>query len=339
MKIIANIFKKSYLRFSLFMLSVLLLVGLEIWDSFSPPPAQDWIATNFQKIQVADPTDFAFAVFSDNKNSHSVFEKLLADIDRDPKISFVMDIGDMVYDGEKEKYSYFLNQIRSHLHKPLLTAVGNHELKENGRGLYYEVFGPFYYSFQIGKTYFIVLDDANGENVDWWQRRWLEEELTRAQTCEQRVVFMHVPLYDPRSGLHYCLPEGAADDLVHLFKKYNVTHIFSSHIHGFFQGEWNGIPYTITGGAGAELREHDPQHYFFHYIKVQIQDGELRTEPKSPSTPAWDDRVAYLVWLYLYAFMRIHGIELALFLIIASLVVPAYRAFTRKPGGKPSKDP
>ena len=328
MKDLLKIIKEHSLRFILFMSSVLLLTGIEIWDHFSPPPARDWIATNLERIQVTDPANFSFAVFGDNKNSHSVFDNLLDHINRDPEISFAVDIGDMVYDGEKEKYRYFLNQIQDHLRKPLLTAIGNHELRESGRGLYHEIFGPFYYSFQIGKACFTILDDANGDGLDRWQKRWLEKELTRAQTCEQRLVFMHVPLYDPRGDIyHHCLPEWAADELARLFGKYHVTHIFSSHIHGYYQGQWNGVPYHITGGAGAELYGNDPRHYFFHYLKVQVHDGELKIEVKPLPSPEyeWIDRMAYLVWLYLYAFLRIHGIELGLLLIITTLAIPAYR--------------
>jgi len=68
-----------------------------------------------------------------------------------------------VQDGRKEKFRFFINQIKQ-LNKPLLTAIGNHELRKNGRANYYELFGRFYYSFHIGNAYFIVLDDANQKN-------------------------------------------------------------------------------------------------------------------------------------------------------------------------------
>lgn len=321
------------MRFFLIILSVLLLAGIEVRDYFSVPPARDWLATNLKEIQSNDSDNFSFAVFGDNKNSHSVFENLLDVVDSDPGISFAMGIGDMVFDGEKEKYRYFLEQIRSHLHKPLLTVLGNHELKDDGRALYYEIFGPFYYSFQLGKTSFIVLDDANEKGLDSWQKGWLEGELIRAQNSKQRLIFMHVPLYDPTGGTHHhCLPKSAADELALLFAKYNVTHIFASHVHGYFQGVWNGIPYTITGGAGAELWGNDPNHFFFHYIAVRIHDEELQIEVKHLPSPAYENiaRMAYLVWLYVYALLRIHGIELALVLIIAGLAAPAYRLVAGK---------
>lgn len=45
------------------------------------------------------------------------------------------------------------------------------EFYANGRGNYYDIFGPFYYSFTVGPGYFIVLDDADGGGIDRWQTR------------------------------------------------------------------------------------------------------------------------------------------------------------------------
>ena len=75
---------------------------------------------------------------------------------------------------------------------------------------------------------------------------------------------MHVPPYDPRGGRHqHFLPEKASEKLIKLFRKYAVTHIFASHIHGYFEGKWGDIPFTITGGAGATLRGYEHRSIFF----------------------------------------------------------------------------
>lgn len=156
----------------LFFFCLLLLMIFEVWNHFSALPVHDWIATNLQKDQTRDPNDFSFAVFGDNKNSHATFERLLKQVDHEPDVAFATDLGDLVYDGEKQKYRYFFNQVRSNLTLPLLTAIGNHELRENGRGLYYEIFGPFFYSFRIARNYFIVLDDADEKGLDLCLSRW-----------------------------------------------------------------------------------------------------------------------------------------------------------------------
>lgn len=333
LRIVRNEFRAHPLRMGVLGLCILLLVAMEAWESFSSLPAQDWLAINLRQIRIHDPAEFSFAVFGDNKNSHTVFERLLKQVDHDPGIAFAMDLGDLVYDGEKEKYRFFLKQVRENLSLPLLTAIGNHELREKGRGLYYAIFGPFYYSFHIGGAYFIVIDDADEKGLGIWQLRWLEQELRKAQAFQTRFVFMHVPLFDPRGGLcHHCLPEKAAGQLADLFRRYGVTHIFTSHIHGYFSGQWRGVPYTITGGGGAKLVGTDPSHYFYHYLGVRVKSGEVDVQVKRIRSPDYDwlDRLAFIAWLYLYAWIRFHGIEAALLILAGGMLLLTLGSPARK---------
>jgi hypothetical protein len=40
---------------------------------------------------------------------------------------------------------------------------------------------------------------------------------------------------------------------------------------------WEGISYTITGGAGGKLQGNDPEHFFHHYVKVHVDNGKVMT--------------------------------------------------------------
>lgn len=316
--------KRYPIESSLLILCILLLAGVGVWGRFSPLPARDWNTANLTEIKVADPNNFSFAVFGDNRNSSTVFENLLKLIDHDPDIAFAISLGDMVQDGEKERYLYFFNQVKRYLGLPLLTALGNHEIRGKGRQLYREIFGRFYYSFRIGGNYFIVLDDANGKGLTPKEKQWLEDELGKSQDCHIRIAFMHFPLYDPSGeGDHHSLPEKSAEDLAGVFLKHRISHIFASHIHGYFEGQWKGIPYTITGGAGAELERDDSGHYLFHFLKVHIRNGGVDVEVKHVPSPnyEWMGRSIYALWLYIHTFLRIHWIETALFLVAGGLVI------------------
>lgn len=340
MRLIFNLFRvlkalsrRHPVKFALFYLCLLLLIGVEVWFNFAGLPTQNWIAENLRKIRVEDSNDFSFAVFGDNKMSHTIFPGLLRKVDQDQDIKFALDIGDLVFDGEMEKYRYFINQVKENITKPFLTAIGNHELRGKGRGLYYELFGPFYYSFQIGKTYFIVLDGADETGLDAWQQAWLERELKQAREYTSRFVFMHVPLFDPRGGRrHHCLPEKEARSLLGLFKRYNVSHVFASHIHAYYKGQWQGIPYTITGGAGGELVGKDPKHDFFHYLKVSVKGNtvDVTVQPIPSPDYEWLDRFGTIVWLYVFSFVRFHGIQLALFLLMVYLLGAVLRTEQRE---------
>jgi 3',5'-cyclic AMP phosphodiesterase CpdA len=201
----------------------------------------------------------------------------LKDINYRKEMSFAIDVGDLVSSGKRRFFRQFLKEVQGNLAIPLITAIGNHDLNKGSSDCYREVFGETYYSFRIGQNYFIVLYATTESRFDKTERQWLEEELKKAQTSKARFVFMHVPPFDPRGdGFHKCLKDG--EDLLGLFRRYKVTHLFASHIHGYFSGVWEGVPYTITGGAGARLQGNDPNHFFHHYVTVHVQQGAAKTE-------------------------------------------------------------
>ncbi len=280
---------------------------------------------NFQQINniVKNKNYFSFAVFGDNKNSTRVFEQIINRINKG-RYLFSIDDGDLVYDGELQKYRFFLDQIKD-IKIPFLTVVGNHEIKESGRANYYDIFGRFYYSFAVGENYFIILDDANEVSVDPWQLKWLEDELIRSQKYRYRFVFMHVPLFDPREGVrtqgHSLKDFKNAMYLNSLFDKYNVTMVFASHIHGYFTGKWGSTPFIITGGAGAELLGTDKKHYFYHYIDVKISKKGVSYSVVHLKTPnSFYSILFHDLWIYFYSFIVIHFWDIILILSLVYLV-------------------
>ncbi len=250
-------------------------IAFEFWDRYLPSAVHNRNVMEISRIKV-DPTEFSFAVFGDHKGHGHTLRPLLQDVSYNKQIAFAMDLGDLVRSGRKWFFQRFLREIKKNLTVPLLVAIGNHDLYRGSKN-YRNIFGPTYYSFQIGQNYFIVLDASTISGFDKVEHRWLEDELKKSQLSNIRLVFMHVPPFDPREGKGYkCLADGK--DLLELFSRYQVTHLFCSHIHGYFSGIWGGVPYTITGGAGAGLQGTDPEHFFHHYVKVHISDGKIETE-------------------------------------------------------------
>jgi len=274
-------------------LCVFAMVGLGYAAETATLPARQWNQENLNKIKGLPAGPLSFAVMGDNRDNPAVFGRVLKKVDGDSNLTFAIHLGDMVHKADLEQYKTFFKEVRQNLHIPLLTVIGNHELYgERGLELYHEIFGPDYYAFQIQQNYFIVVNDAAKEGVSQEQLRWLEAELQKSQTFKTRLVFLHTPLYDPRSGEkkpHSLQPEEAAK-LLPLFKKYNVSHVFAGHIHDYYTGEWEGLPYTITGGAGAPLYGNDPKHAFYHYLKVTLSDKQVQIQVRplpgeaSPST-------------------------------------------------------
>jgi hypothetical protein len=268
---VRSVFRGYRIKIVLASICVVLFIGLKFWNQFAPLPADNRNPKEISRIKVSDPEDFTFAVFGDNKGNYSIFEPLLHDVGKSTEIVFVIDVGDLVNEGKGGHYRRLLHQVRENLAIPFITAIGNHDLNNGSSNNYLGIFGPTYYAFQVGQSYFIVLDATAESGFNQAERQWLENELKRSQTSEVRFIFMHVPPFDPRgNGFNKCLREKDGKDLLDLFRHYNVTHLFASHIHGFFSGVWEGVPYTITGGAGGGLQGSDPRHFFYHYIKVHV---------------------------------------------------------------------
>lgn len=294
---------------------------------------------------------FNFAVMGDNKNGFSTFQSILRDIDsKTDQLTFAIDVGDLVFDGEQEKYRVFYNQIKDEK-LPFLVALGNHDIREEGRAIYYDIFGPFYYSFTVGNSYFIVLDDANMVRIDDPQMAWLKQQLAESRSYSHVFVFLHVPLLAPGEDLPKPLSTGPGKELVRLmkyhssladkqqvgnilalFRDYHVTRVFASHIHGYFTGDWKGVPYTITGGAGAELIGTDPEHYFYHYLVVSVDGDQVTTSiVRFPTPPAesWR-RLVHTVALYTHSFIVTNGPGIGLVALLALFAFLLYLGWRKK---------
>ncbi len=228
-----------------------------------------------------EPMTFAF--LADSKNS-PVFQQVVRALNSDHSLQFAIIGGDLVLYPEGDTFKSFLRQ-RQDLEIPSLALPGNHDVAFDTMDLYYHIFGRMYYSFVLGDTKFILLDNSNEKNLGLEQEAWLEKELQDAQQYTNRFVFMHVPLWDPRDKpgvvvryAHSMKDPDVARRLEDLFLKYNVTTLFASHIHAYYKENPRGLSTIISGGAGAELVGKDPEHTFYHYVRVTVGKDKVQTE-------------------------------------------------------------
>jgi hypothetical protein len=258
---------------------------------FTPPQALDWNFKAQEKLakKAKSPEPFKFAVFGDNKNSFFTFSRLVSKVNKED-IDFSVETGDLIdniIDGGAE-YKLYLRQIGKLL-RPLLVIPGNHET-EGLSSAYYYLFGRNYYAFPYKNSYFIMLDGSHETGLGPEQRQWLQGELQKSISYARRFVFMHIPLYDPQEGDyavgHSLTNTRASAELNDLFDKFKVTMVFTAHKHGLFQGKWHKTPFTITGGAGAELGGTDSKHYFNHYVVVEVGQNGVSYTVKTVRPPA-----------------------------------------------------
>lgn len=159
-----------------------------------------------------------FSVFNDVQGRPESFEYLL-NYQGNPKKDFYFLNGDMYTFLTDE--NQMLDGLFSPLSKlfasetPFILVRGNHELRGKYSRQFMDYFdgkdGRFYYSFQRGDTYFIVLDSGEDkpddakvygglidfDNYRLEQAEWLKREIEKPEykKSKYKIVLSHIPLY------------------------------------------------------------------------------------------------------------------------------------------------
>ena len=198
--------------------------------------------------------------------------------DMDPLPAFCWMGGDIsLQRGEGKRYV----EIVSRLKMPVRNGVGNHEMliqQFDPRGEFQELFGPTYYSFDVGNVHYITLDgcqvDARRKQqvlgkLSARELHWLEEDLKNVPEGMATVVAIHIPLvsdYPERRDTtaerapHWIIQD--AGDVIDLLSKYGVSLVLQGHLHENQRIIRKGIEFvesiSVSGtwwNAAAERRE------------------------------------------------------------------------------------
>ena len=173
-------------------------------------------------------------------------------------------LGDIVH----EDMSLYDNYIAglSTLKFPMFNILGNHDndtTAENdaeGRRVFEAKLGPTYYSFNIGKLHYVVLDNLimkkadNGELTDYdngltdeiWE--WLQNDLSYVDRSSTIMVAAHSAMFKLITGGN----RGAAhkNDYGYLFAEFAKAHVWTGHQHTTYN-----YNYSASSAWGA-IEEH-----------------------------------------------------------------------------------
>ena len=165
-------------------------------------------------------------------------------------------LGDMTWDKYWVPNNYGLPEYKEQM-KPLsgltiFQTPGNHDhdMWESGdfdtMAKYKANIGPSYYSYNIGKVHFVVLDDiectnpgaggnsSHTNNIVQEQLDWLKKDLSYVSKDTPIVVCMHIQLFsDPGTGStpNYAIKSSSAFAFEDILDDYNTVHIFTAHTH------------------------------------------------------------------------------------------------------------
>ncbi len=173
-------------------------------------------------------------------------------------------LGDIVHE-EMSLYDNYIAGL-STLKFPMFNILGNHDndtTAENdaeGRRVFEAKLGPTYYSFNLGKLHYVVLDnlimkkESNGELTDYdngltdeiWE--WLQNDLSYIDRSSTIMVAAHSAMFKLITGGN----RGAAhkNDYGYLFAEFAKAHVWTGHQHTTYN-----YVYSASSAWGA-IEEH-----------------------------------------------------------------------------------
>jgi len=238
---------------------------------------------------------FSFIVFGDSHNGLFTNDasslKLIWHMNREDRfkkvpIDFVLSVGDITLDGSEWDFRSW-KKIQALIKYPVIAAIGNHD----DRKLFEKYCGDRQFAFSNRNSYFIVVDNADGEP----NLIWLEERLKEGQKYDHTFVIMHKPPCDPYQQEWYNIDNAPwAYELRKLLAKYRIDMVFAGHKHMFKHQKFDNVDYITTGGGGMIMEIPESEGGYLHYIRVMVNQDYVTYEVRKISPPLWLHITYYL---------------------------------------------
>jgi len=224
--------------------------------------------TNHNIVVIADPQISERNELPDLEKHSEDIAEFVKTLDGD--YTFGICLGDIV--GWDHSIYPEYNRIMSKAGFDYRYVIGNHDMTNWGRSYetsmknYEDVFGPAWYSFNVGNVHYIVLNDNFYVGRDYFyigyiderQLRWLERDLAYVPKGSRVVVSMHIPTTLDKSDRDAFQYGVIGDNLCNKPALYQMlepyqTLILSGHMHtaDFEQISENIIEINIAGLCGA----------------------------------------------------------------------------------------
>ena len=286
-----------------------LIPALWLYVKRSPSPYTNEQA--IEKLKDNKGEYFAFVVLGDNHSglifNDSATLKLIRHINREDRfkkipIDFVGISGDVTCRGTGWDYRIY-NKVRALIKRPVISAIGNHDEDNNGRGLFGKYAGKNEFAFADRDSYFIVVDNTEGDISDEQFSR-LEKELETSSHYAHRFVFVHKSPLSPYQQSWY-RPElnPWSYRFMKLCEKYKVDIVFAGHEHMFKEEVFNGVRYIVSGGGGMLIQIPDKDGGFLHYIMVRVYGDYVDYEVRKICPPFWE-LLVYYIWKDAFYFLK-----------------------------------
>ena len=234
---------------------------------------------------------FRVVVFGENRTNggdHALVARAVAA----ERARLAIHTGNMVINaGDEQLWSrWFFEEADLLRHTPLIAAVGNHEITDDGVS-YGRYFGdpprPAYRSLDYGPLHLVVLDayersagaDPHEAAMSEVQVAWLEEDVRGLRADKHLWIVVH---QGPFAHPAHARPGHGGNERVRLAiqaaaRRHPVEAVFAGHEHFYERGEVDGLRYFVVGGGGAPLEDPDPTfptveaaHKALSFVSLQV---------------------------------------------------------------------
>lgn len=186
----------------------------------------------------------------------------------DSKRQYALTLGDMTWDLYWYSNGYDLLSYVQTINQGLeglqvFHTIGNHDHDMNSVGdlttveVYKKAVAPNFYSFNIGKVHYIVLDDILCTNDGSGSRtyhssltddqlNWLRKDLSYVDKSKTLVITMHAQMY--REGGSPAI--GLCSELEEIVKGYQV-HVMTAHTHQIYNNDYTASKGIYHHNSGA----------------------------------------------------------------------------------------
>lgn len=232
---------------------------------------------------------------------------------------YAITLGDMTwdiywYDNEYEIADY-LNTVNKQVKNlQIFHTMGNHDndfkttSDFSAEARYRAILSPTYYSFNIGKVHYVVLDDIDCSAYDGTTSRnykksisddqlsWLSKDLAYVSKSTPLVITMHAQVYKPNESSGFKVDHDASntDQFLNLISGYNVN-IVTGHTHQVF----NVVPEEAVVG-GRDVFEHNSgaicaSWWWSGYLTPGVHIG---TDGAPGGYAIWDVKGTDMQWVF-----------------------------------------
>lgn len=234
---------------------------------------KDINATNIATIEerFRDSDTLRFAFMGDTHLWHDYTRDIIANINANDSIDFVIHGGDITDTGTTQEFVW-AREILASLNKPYVVLIGNHDFLGTGDEVYTKMYGPLDFTFIAGRIKFVCLN-TNATEYNYMAAvpnfDFMEDQITADSTRFDRTILcMHARPYSDQFNNNVAK---AFDHYVKLFP--GLLFCLNAHDHSLQADDIYGDGVMYYGCTSAEHRCYllftvTPNSYSYEVVNV-----------------------------------------------------------------------